>query len=38
MRCRANICGRWLYPGYPHRMLTTCAETINRDLLTLIKP
>jgi non-heme chloroperoxidase len=26
-----------LYPGFPHGMLTTCAETINADLLAFIK-
>src|SRR5262249_8304783 len=26
-----------LYPGFPHGMLTTCSETINKDLLEFIK-
>ncbi len=26
-----------LYPGFPHGMLTTYSETINRDLLAFIK-
>ena len=26
-----------LYPGFPHGMLTTYAETINKDLLEFIK-
>ena len=26
-----------LYPGFPHGMLTTYAETINPDLLAFIK-
>jgi non-heme chloroperoxidase len=26
-----------LYPGYPHGMLTTYAETVNPDLLAFIK-
>jgi non-heme chloroperoxidase len=26
-----------LYPGFPHGMLTTHAETVNPDLLAFIK-
>jgi non-heme chloroperoxidase len=26
-----------LYPGFPHGMLTTYAETINQDLLAFIR-
>jgi non-heme chloroperoxidase len=26
-----------LYPGFPHGMLTTCADTINQDLLAFIR-
>jgi hypothetical protein len=28
---------RKLYPGFPHGMLTTYSETINKDLLEFIK-